>query len=69
MSARNAETDGMFVINEAGQIFSFDVEKANLIPYINQMQNIPNKSEFIFRLAQRFHLPSADVINQLVSAS
>jgi len=42
VSSRNAATDGMIVINRAGQIFSLNVEEAQLIPFISAAQHIPD---------------------------
>jgi clathrin heavy chain len=40
VATRNMNTDGMIVINRAGQIFSINVEENNLIPYINSSAHI-----------------------------
>lgn len=74
VATRNANTDGMIVINRGGQIFSLNVEENNLIPYINAAGHIPNNKELSFKLAQRFHLPGADdlfmlMFNQKLAAS
>lgn len=50
-STRNANTDGMIVINRAGQIFSINVEENNLIPYINSVNHIPDNKTLSFKLA------------------
>jgi len=60
VSTRNANTDGMIVINKVGQIFSINVEENNLIPYINNAGHIPDNRNLSFKLAQRFSLPGAD---------
>lgn len=74
VSTRNANTDGMIVINRAGQIFSINVEENNLIPYINSVNFIPDNKTLSFKLAQRFHLSGADdlfllMFNQKLAAS
>jgi clathrin heavy chain len=74
VATRNANTDGMIVINRSGQIFSLNVEENNLIPYINAAGHIPGNKELSFKLAQRFHLPGADdlfmlMFNQKLAAS
>jgi len=74
VSTRNANTDGMIVINRTGQIFSINVEENNLIPYINSVNFIPDNKTLSFKLAQRFHLPGADdlfllMFNQKLAAS
>jgi len=74
VATRNTKTDGMIVINRAGQIYSINVEENNLIPYINSAGHIPNNKELSFKLAQRFHLPGADdlfilMFNQKLAAS
>jgi len=60
VSTRNANTDGMIVVNRVGQIFSINVEENNLIPYINSAGHIPDNKNLSFKLAQRFHLSGAD---------
>lgn len=74
VATRNTKTDGMIVINRAGQIYSINVEENNLIPYINSAGHIPSNKELSFKLAQRFHLPGADdlfvlMFNQKLAAS
>ena len=51
VATRNANTDGMIVINRAGQIFSLNVEENNLIPYINAAGHIQGNKELSFKLA------------------
>jgi len=60
VSARNDTTDGMIVINRAGQILSVNVQEQALIPCINNAAHIPNNKELSFKLARRFQLPGAD---------
>lgn len=74
VSTRNPTTDGMIVINKAGQIFSINVEEKNLIPYINSATHIPDNKNLSFKLAQRFQLSGADdlfmlMFNQKVAAN
>ena len=74
VSARNATTDGMIVINRGGQIFSINVEENNLIPYINSTSHIADNKQLSFKLAQRFHLSGADEVfkqlfNQKIASS
>ena len=66
VSTRNTNTDGMIIINRAGQIFSVNVEENNLIPYINSAGHIPDNKQLSFKLAQRFHLPGADDVFMLM---
>ena len=51
VATRNEKTDGMIVINRAGQIYSVNVEENNLIPYINAAGHIPSNKELSFKLA------------------
>jgi len=60
VSAKNPNTDGMVVINKAGQIFSINVNEANLISFINSAAHIPDRQTLAFNLAQRFRLPGAN---------
>jgi clathrin heavy chain len=74
VSSRNTKTDGMIVINRAGQIFSINVEENNLIPFINSCGHIQGNKELSFKLAQRFHLAGADdlfvhMFNQKLASS
>ena len=62
VATRNPKTDGMNVINKAGQIFAINVEENSLIPYINSAGHINDNKNLSFKLAQRFHLSGADDI-------
>lgn len=60
VATRNTKTDGMVVINKAGQIFAINVEENNLVPYINSAGHITDNKQLSFKLAQRFQLNGAD---------
>lgn len=62
VATRNTKTDGLIVINKAGNIYAINVEENNLIPYINQAGHIADNKQLSFKLAQRFHLSGADEI-------
>jgi len=62
VATRNPKTDGMIVINKAGNIYAINVEENNLIPYINSAGHITDNKTLSFKLAQRFSLRGADEI-------
>jgi len=51
VATRNTKTDGMIVVNKAGQILSVNVEENNLIPYINASGHIADNKNLSFKLA------------------
>lgn len=74
VATRNPNSDGMLVINKAGQLFMIDVVENALIPFVSNAGHIANNKELSFKLAQRFHLPGAEdmfnlMFNQKVAAN
>lgn len=74
VATRNPNTDGMLVVNKAGQIFMINVEEAALVPFIANAVHIANNKDLSFKLAQRFSLPGADdmfmlMFNQKLAAA
>jgi clathrin heavy chain len=61
---RNASTDGMILINKAGQVNAINVDEANLVSYIMNAQHIQDNRNVAFKLASRFKLAGADEIFQ-----
>mmetsp|Transcript_15628 Transcript_15628/g.21170 ORF Transcript_15628/g.21170 Transcript_15628/m.21170 type:complete len:228 (+) Transcript_15628:361-1044(+) len=59
---RNQTTDGMILINKAGQVSAINVDEQNLVSYIMNAQHIQDNRNVAFKLASRFKLPGADEI-------